>query len=52
VGNTFSINVAGADLAADAGFPDASVTKTDAAGNIGTGRNTELHGGSQCAYTS
>ena len=46
-GNTFSINVAGADLAADADVTiDASITKTDAAGNVGTGTDTEtLHGG-------
>ena len=43
-GNTFSINVAGADLAADADFTiDASLTKADAAGNVGTGTDTESY---------
>ena len=43
-GNTFSINVAGADLAADADFTiDASISSTDAAGNVGTGADTESY---------
>jgi hypothetical protein len=43
-GNTFSINVAGSDLAADADFTiDASITKTDAAGNVGTAADTETY---------
>ena len=46
-GNTFSINVPGAQLVADADFTiQASVTSTDAAGNVGHGeRRRELHGG-------
>ena len=46
-GNTFSISVAGADLAADADFTvDASISKADAAGNVGIGDgHRELHGG-------
>src|SRR4029077_14283109 len=44
VGNTFSINVAGADLAADADFTiDASIAKADAAGNVGTATDTETY---------
>src|SRR5258705_1870012 len=43
-GNTFSINVAGADLAADADFTiDAAVSSTDAAGNVGTAGDTETY---------
>ena len=43
-GNTFSINVAGADLAADADFTiDASISSTDAAGNVGTASDTESY---------
>ncbi|WP_373973954.1 Ig-like domain-containing protein [Chitinibacter sp. SCUT-21] len=41
-GNVFSINVPGADLAADADRTiDASVTTTDAAGNTGSASDTE-----------
>ena len=41
-GNTFSINVPGAALVADADFTiQASVSSTDAAGNVGTGTDTE-----------
>jgi hypothetical protein len=44
VGNTFSINVAGSDLAADADFTiDASVTSADAAGNVGTASGSESY---------
>jgi len=43
-GNTFSINVSGADLAADADFTiDASISSTDAAGNVGMGTDTESY---------
>ncbi|QDQ26773.1 Ig-like domain-containing protein [Chitinimonas arctica] len=43
-GNTFSIAVAGSDLAADADRTiDASVTTTDGAGNSGTGTDTESY---------
>jgi hypothetical protein len=43
-GNTFSINVAGADLAADADRTiDAAITSTDLAGNSGTGTDTETY---------
>jgi hypothetical protein len=43
-GNTFSINVSGADLAADADFRvDASITKADAAGNVGTATASETY---------
>src|SRR5439155_2198 len=43
-GNTFSINVSGADLAADADFSiDAWITHTDAAGNVGTGADAESY---------
>src|SRR5439155_1179863 len=43
-GNTFSINVAGADLAADADFTiDASIASADAAGNIGAAADTETY---------
>jgi len=43
-GNTFSINVAGADLAADADFTiDASVSSSDAAGNTGSATDTESY---------
>src|SRR5205814_3802955 len=43
-GNTFSINVSGADLAADADFTiDASITSADAAGNVGTAADTESY---------
>ncbi|MGE3677852.1 MAG: DUF4347 domain-containing protein, partial [Burkholderiales bacterium] len=43
-GNTFSINVAGSDLVADADFTiAASVSTTDAAGNTGTGTDTESY---------
>ena len=43
-GNTFSINVAGADLVADADLTiDASVSTTDAAGNVGTATDTETY---------
>jgi hypothetical protein len=43
-GSTFSINVAGADLAADADFTiDASITKTDAAGNTGSASDNETY---------
>src|SRR5262249_43158578 len=36
-GNTFSVNVAGSDLAADADFTiDAFISKADAAGNVGS----------------
>jgi hypothetical protein len=43
-GNTFSINVAGADLAADASCTiQASITSTDAAGNVGTASGTETY---------
>ncbi|WP_218189111.1 Ig-like domain-containing protein, partial [Pseudomonas sp. PA1(2017)] len=40
--NTFSINVPGADLVADAGKTiNASISTTDAAGNVGTATDTE-----------
>ena len=43
-GNTFSINVPGAALAADADFTiDASISSTDAAGNVGTASDTESY---------
>ncbi len=43
-GLTFSINVAGADLAADPDTTiDASISTTDAAGNTGTGTDTESY---------
>src|ERR1044071_2970386 len=42
VGKTFSINVAGADLAAST-IINASVTSTDAAGNVGTASDTETY---------
>jgi hypothetical protein len=43
-GNTFSINVAGSDLAADADFTvDATVTSTDAAGNVGTAADSHAY---------
>ena len=43
-GNTFSINVPGAQLVADADFTiDASISSTDAAGNVGTGTDTESY---------
>src|SRR6185503_15443638 len=43
-GNTFSINVSGADLAADADFTiDATVTSSDAAGNVGTAAGAESY---------
>src|SRR5207237_6391279 len=43
-GNTFSINVSGADLAADADFTiDASISSADAAGNVGTATDTESY---------
>ena len=43
-GNTFSINVAGSDLAADAGLTvQASVSSTDAAGNPGAGLDTQAY---------
>jgi len=41
-GSTFSINVSGADLAAST-MVSASVTSTDAAGNVGTGSDTETY---------
>src|SRR4029079_152305 len=41
-GNTFSINVAGADLAAST-IVNASITSTDAAGNLGSGADTETY---------
>ena len=41
-GKTFSINVAGADLAAST-LVSASVTSTDAAGNVGTASDTESY---------
>ena len=46
-GNTFSINVAGADLAADADFTiDASVSVDGCGGQRGHGeRHRDLHGG-------
>jgi hypothetical protein len=44
-GNVFSINVPGADLAADADRTiNASVTTTDAAGNSGSATDTEGYG--------
>ena len=43
-GNTFSINVPGAALVADLDFTiDASITSTDAAGNVGTATDTETY---------
>jgi hypothetical protein len=43
-GNTFSINVAGADLAADADYTiDASVSSADAAGNVGTASDSHAY---------
>ncbi|HEY2336890.1 MAG TPA: Ig-like domain-containing protein, partial [Burkholderiales bacterium] len=43
-GNTFSINVPGADLAADVTFTvHASIASTDAAGNVGAGSDTETY---------
>src|SRR5256885_16555956 len=43
-GYTFSINVSGADLVADADFTiDASVTSSDAAGNVGTAAGAESY---------
>ena len=43
-GTTFSINVAGSDLAADADHTvDASVSTTDAAGNSTTATATQLY---------
>ena len=43
-GGAFSINVAGADLAADADFTiDASVSTSDVAGNVGTDTDTETY---------
>ena len=41
-GNTFSINVAGADLAADSDYTiQASISSTDAAGNVGTAADSD-----------
>src|SRR6185369_13581757 len=43
-GNTFSINVNGSDLVADADFTiDASISKADAAGNAGTAVDAETY---------
>jgi len=43
-GNTFSISVAGSDLAADADLTiDASISKTDAAGNVGTASDADAY---------
>ena len=43
-GKTFSINVPGAELVADADFTiQASISSTDAAGNVGTARTTESY---------
>ena len=43
-GNTFSIDVAGADLLADADFTvDAAIAKADAAGNVGTAADSESY---------
>ena len=43
-GKTFSINVPGAELVADADFTiDASISSTDAAGNVGTRTATETY---------
>src|SRR5262245_60744184 len=44
VGNAFSINVPGADLVADADLTiQASISTTDAAGNVGTGTDSETY---------
>jgi hypothetical protein len=44
VGNTFSINVPGAQLAADADFTiQASINSADAAGNVGAAGDTESY---------
>src|SRR6202008_1250849 len=44
VGNTFSINVPGAQLVADADFTiQASISSADAAGNVGTAGDTETY---------
>ena len=42
-GNTFSINVAGADLAASTDWSARASTSTDAAGNVGTAGDTESY---------